>query len=136
MDGNARMQIAQQHEQCHGRERPPLLRAEEHELVELDLSHSVEDFHGARRERDAMLLAAFHSLSRHDPDATFEINLIPARTERFTAPCRSQYRELKSARANALVGAQLRHECRHLCVVQSWMMAHAAYLGASRQELA
>src|SRR5262249_22470041 len=101
MDGNARTQIAQQHEQDHVGKRPPFLRAEEHELVELNLSHLVEDLHGARRERNAMFLAALHSLSGYDPEAPFEINLIPARTERFTAPCRGQYRELKSARANA-----------------------------------
>jgi hypothetical protein len=91
---------------AHVGKRPPLLRAEEHELVELDLSHLVEDVHGPGRKRNSMFLAALHSLSRHDPDAPFEINLIPTRTERFTTPRRGQNRELQSACADACEGAQ------------------------------
>src|SRR4029078_6082657 len=101
MNRDTPTQITQQHEQCHVGKRPPLLLAEEHELAELDLSHLFKNFDDARRERYAMIIDTLHSLARHKPDASFEVNLVPAHTKRLTSPCRGQNCKLKSSRADA-----------------------------------
>ena len=82
-----------------------------------------------------MLFAGLHPAGGHRPDASFEIDLIPARTDHLAGSGRGQDGELKRLRSDALALAQLRHERRQLSVGQGGVVLDLAVGATSGQSL-
>src|SRR5262249_43361523 len=84
--------------------------------------HRVHDLERTLGQRHAMLSPGLHPRSRHRPQGTVNVELLPTCSEDFTGSRGGEDRKFQSAGCRRLTSPQLGHEGRQISVVHRRMM--------------
>jgi hypothetical protein len=95
---------------------------------ELAIGQLRDDCEGPIAERDATFAPRLHSFAGNGPETFVQINLRPARTDRFASPRRRQDRELERSSRHSRLSPKIDHEFGH-CRVRDRLMMTASQLG-------